>query len=184
MEGFDQAADMVRDNAAILKASLMQLRSSLETLSIPEEHWEEGKEVKTNLRQLAVQIDIFITDAKAGLDFALEAKQQKKVFEWIAGVEGSLVVIGNSLDTLLAAVDESKAKVSDLKVKLLADASGAEFWARISLSATLIAATAKVVAVTALGATVPVVFLPIFVTGAAATGTYASDAWKKYATAD
>ena len=115
MEGFDRAADMVDENSDKLKKSLEALKKDLSKLKIPQEHWEEGKEIKQDLRRLTVKIDSFVTEAKAGLNFALDSTKNKKIYEWMAGVEGSLQIIGNSIDELLILVSDNKAKVGSLR---------------------------------------------------------------------
>ena len=52
----------------------------------------------------------------------------------------------------------------------------------MSLSITLIATTAKIVAVCALGATASLAFLPAFAVGGVVSVVFAATAWKKYAT--
>ena len=71
MEGFDQAADMVDENAINLKNSVKALKEDIGKLKIPEAHWKAGQEVKNDIRRLTVSIDSFVTEARAALNFSL-----------------------------------------------------------------------------------------------------------------
>ena len=150
------------------------------------EYWDEAEEIKNDLRRMTVKIESFVRRAKSSLAFAINATKNKKLFEWMASVERALATISTEIDGLLVIVSDAKARIYELKKKVMKDATNAVWW---SVTCCAISVIGVVVGVAA-GLAISVVAAPFFVPvvavaagGSAVGALMGMTAARKYATA-